>query len=62
MTVARKGTKRITISVDDSIDKIRDHMRMQSGVEFSYVQVFDFLINFYMKHANEPRTQWRPLK
>ena len=62
MTVARKGTKRITVSVDANIDKIRAHMKESSGVEFSYVQTFDFLISFYMKHANEPKTQWRPLK
>lgn len=55
-------TKRITVSVDKNIDTIRDHLYATSGVEFTYVQLFDHLIHFYMKHANEPKTQWRPLQ
>lgn len=54
-------SKRITIEVDDNIDRIRDFIHQQTGVRMTYVQVFDHLIHFYVKHANEPRTQWAPV-
>ncbi len=54
-------TKRITIEVDESVDKIRDVIHAQTGVRMTYVQAFDHLIHFYIKHANEPRTTWAPL-
>lgn len=53
--------KRITIEVDDNIDRIRGFIHQQTGVRMTYVQVFDHLIHFYVKHANEPRTQWAPI-
>ena len=58
----RIRNKRITVDVKPEIDKIRDRIKADTGVTMTYVQTFDFLIDFYMKHANEPRTQWRNLK
>ena len=54
-------TKRITIFVNDDIDKIRDFIAEQTGVKMTYVQVFDHLIHFYTQHAAEPRTKWAPV-
>lgn len=54
-------TKRITIAVNDDIDKIRDFIAEQTGVQMTYVQVFDHLIHFYIQHAAEPRTKWAPV-
>ncbi len=54
-------TKRITIEVDEDIDRIREFIEQQTGVRMTYVQVFDHLIHFYVKHANEPRTKWSPI-
>ena len=53
--------KRITISVDSNIYGIRKFIEGQTGVKITYVQVFDHLIHFYIKHANEPRTKWSPI-
>jgi len=61
MTYKTEDTKRITVNVDTNIDTIRDYLHKQTGVRMTYVQVFDFLIHFYMKHAQEPRTQWAAL-
>jgi hypothetical protein len=58
----RIRNKRVTVDVKPEIDKIRERIKQDTGVVMTYVQTFDFLIDFYMKHANEPRTQWRPLK
>lgn len=54
-------SKRVTIFVDEDIDKIRDFIAQQTGVQMSYVQVFDHLIHFYVQHAAEPRTKWAPV-
>jgi len=54
-------TKRITVEVAESVDDIRDFIQGQTGVRMTYVQVFDHLIHFYIKHANEPRTKWTPI-
>jgi hypothetical protein len=53
--------KRITIPVDSEIDNIKDFIKEQTGVEMTYVQVFNHLIHFYIKHAAEPRTKWAPI-
>jgi hypothetical protein len=58
----RIRNKRVTVDVKPEIDKIRDRIRADTGVTMTYVQTFDFLIDFYMKHANVPRTQWAGLK
>lgn len=53
--------KRITIEVNQDIDRIRDFIQQQTGVRMTYVQLFDHLIHFYVRHAAEPRTKWAPL-
>ena len=58
----RVRKKRVTVDVDPHIDTIREKIKQDTGVTMTYVQTFDFLINFYMKHANETRTQWAVLK
>lgn len=57
----KSKSKRVTIFVDENIDKIRDFIAQQTGVQMSYVQVFDHLIHFYVQHAAEPRTKWAPI-
>jgi hypothetical protein len=53
--------KRITIPVDANIDRIIAFIKEQTGVEMTYVQVFNHLIHFYIQHAAEPRTKWAPI-
>ena len=62
MIEKRVKNKRVTVDVSADIDKIRNKIKADTGMTMTYVQTFDFLINFYMKHANEPRTQWAVLK
>ena len=56
--VRPKKTKRITLDVPEEIDKIRNKLQDDTGVKMTYVQVFAFLVHFYIKHGNEPRTRW----
>ena len=56
-----EGHKRVTVPVDDGIDKIKDFIQQQTGVEMTYVQIFNHLIHFYRTHAAEPRTKWAPI-
>jgi len=58
----RPKNKRITVDVNPKIDLIRNKIREDTGVTMTYVQTFDFLIDFYTKHANEPKTRWAVLK
>jgi hypothetical protein len=58
----RVRKKRVTVDVKPEIDKIRDKIKQDTGVTMTYVQTFDFLIDFYMKNVNVPRTQWAVLK
>ena len=53
--------KRITVEIDQDIDRIREFINTQTGVRMTYVQRFNHLIHFYIKHANEPRTKWTPI-
>jgi len=53
--------KRITIPISKSIDEIREFIAEQTGVEMTYSQLINYLIHFYVKHANEPRTRWQPI-
>lgn len=47
--------------MDQAIDIIRERLKADTGIEMSYVQLFNFLIHFYLKHADEPRTKWQTL-
>jgi|TARA_R110000796_G_scaffold59629_1_gene137571 hypothetical protein len=55
-------TKRITISIDANVDSIRDFIAKETGIRMSYVQIFNYLIHFYIKHAQEPRTKWNSIE
>ncbi len=54
--------KRITVPISTDIDKIRERIKKDTGIEMTYVQLFNFLIHFYMERANEPKTRWSSLK
>jgi len=58
----RVRNKRITVEVKNDIEKIRDRIKADTGVTMTYVQTFDFLIDFYRKHSIQPKTQWVALK
>lgn len=58
----RVRNKRITVDVSEKIDSIRTRVFEDTGVSMTYVQTFDYLINYYMKHCNEPRTKWVGMK
>ena len=54
-------TKRITVPVSQDIDLIRERLKRYTGIEMTYVQIFNFLIHFYVERANEPKSKWRSL-
>lgn len=54
----KSNTKRITVYIDNHIDKIRERVKSDTGVSMTYNQAFDYLINYYIKTTNMPRTTW----
>lgn len=54
----KSNTKRITVYIDNHIDKIRERVKSDTGVSMTYNQAFDYLINHYIKTTNMPRTTW----
>ena len=56
------ATKRITVSVNQDVDLIRETLAQNTGIKMSYIQIFNYLIHFYIKHCNEPRTRWTELE
>ena len=52
-------TKRITIPVNTDVDKIRETLKKDTGIEMTYAQIFNYLIHFYKQHAAAPKTQWK---
>lgn len=42
-------TKRITVNINANIEAIRKQLYEQHGVEYTWVQLIDFLINHYRK-------------
>lgn len=48
--------KRITVSINDNIDAIKRQVESETGVVFTYVQLIDYLINFYRKSGI--KTSW----
>lgn len=56
------ATKRITVNVSQDVDLIRDTLAQNTGIRMSYIQIFNYLIHFYIKHCNEPRTRWTELE
>ena len=55
-------TKRITIPVSNDIDIIRDRLREDTGIDMTYVQIFNFLVHFYTQRMSEPKTKWKALQ
>ena len=53
--------KRITVPVTKDIDLIRKRIHNDTGIDMTYVQIFNFLIHFYVERANEPKSKWRSL-
>lgn len=51
--------KKITIFVDPNIEVIREHLLETTGVKFTYVQLFNYLINYYRKGSSIPATKWK---
>ena len=56
------ATKRITVSVNQDVDLIRDTLAKNTGIRMSYIQILNYLIHFYIQHCNEPRTRWTELE
>ena len=56
------ATKRITVNINQDVDLIRERLVDHTGIKMSYIQIFNYLIHFYLKHAAEPRTQWKDVK
>jgi hypothetical protein len=53
--------KRVTVPVSRDIDLIKNRIKTDTGIRMSYTQLFNFLIHFYISHANEPKTKWKSL-
>ena len=51
-------TKRITVNINQDVDEIRERLVADTGIRMSYIQIFNYLIHFYLKHSAEPKTQW----
>jgi hypothetical protein len=51
-------TKRITLTISGNIEAIKRQLQEEHGVEYSYAQVVDLLINFYRK-SHKPVTTLR---
>ena len=55
-------TKRITIPITGNLDALRKQLQEEHGIEFTYTQTVDFLINFYRKRTQQPKTTWANMK
>ena len=62
MKKMRVREKRITLYLPETVDTIKAKLESDCGIQMTYVQVFSFLMHFYIKHANEPKTKWSPLQ
>lgn len=54
-------TKRITLTISNNIEAIKRQLQEDHGVEYSYAQIVDFLINLYRK-TRKPETTLRSPK
>jgi hypothetical protein len=50
---------RITMSVDEDINKVRALVFEQTGVYMTYRQLVDYMVKFYFKNQ-KTETAWRP--
>ena len=62
MSKSRTDAKRITVPVTKDIDLIRERIKRDTGIDMTYVQIFNFLIHFYVQRASEPTSRWRDLE
>lgn len=53
-----KKHKRLTVSVSPNIDSIKQQLKNDLGLNLTYVQVFDYLVDFYCKRQQKPMTVW----
>ena len=51
-------TKRITLTINGNIEAIKKQLQEEHGIEYSYVQLVDYLINYYRKNK-QVNTAWR---
>lgn len=51
--------KRITLTISGNIEAIKRQLQEEHGIDYSYNQLVDYLINFYRKNGPQPRTEWR---
>lgn len=51
-------TKRITLGISGNIEAIKKQLQEEHGIEYSYAQLVDYLINFYRKHQTT-KTSWQ---
>lgn len=52
-------TKRITLTISANIEAIKKQIEEEHGVEYSYAQVVDYLINYYRKRNQPVKSEWR---
>lgn len=50
--------KRITIPINGNLDAIKKQLQETHGVEYTYSQTIDYLINYYRKQQ-PPKTAWQ---
>ena len=51
-------TKRITVGISGNIEAIKKQLQEEHGIEYSYAQLIDYLINYYRK-TQRPVTTMR---
>lgn len=59
--IANKQTmrdKRITLSISGNIEAIKKQLQEEHGIEYSYAQLVDYLINFYRKQQ-PTKSSWQ---
>lgn len=64
MALRQKGEfivkeKRITLGISGNIEAIKKQLQEEHGIEYSYAQIIDYLINYYRKQHQQPKTEWR---
>ena len=56
--MTKPRTKRITVGISGNIEAIKKQLQEEHGIEYSYAQLIDYLINYYRK-AQRPTTTMR---
>jgi hypothetical protein len=51
--------KRITLTISGNIEAIKRQLQEEHGIDYSYNQLVDYLINFYRKNGPQPKIEWR---